>query len=290
MNFDFLKPNTLEELVQIMKCGGEDVKILAGGTDLIPSIKAEKVHPKAIVSIAEIKELQKITVDPVEGLTFGCGVTLHELENNKSIQENYKALYEGIHSMASTQIRNMGTVVGNICNAVPSADTAPALIALDGEIHIKSFKGERTVKAEEFFTGVCTTVLKPEEIVSDIHIPAPRGDAKSKYTKFTVRRALELAMAGVAVRTEEKDGTFSNVRIALGAVAPTPKLAENAMELLEGKPISRALIEDAAVKASEDDSSPISDKRASEEYRREIVRICTRDALIETSGLMGGNR
>lgn len=288
MNFSFYEPAGLEEAIEILQKNKGNAALLAGGSDLIPKIKAEKIDVEHIISINDMETLKNIDCSEVVGLTFGAAVTLRDLEKNADVKAQYPALYEGIHSMASTQIRNVGTVVGNICNAVPSADTAPALLVYDAEINIAGPEGIRTVKAADFFTGVCKTVLEPDEIVVSISLPAPAKESSSKYIKFTVRRALELAMVGVAVNGAAENGVCSDIKIALGAVAATPVRAANAEAYLKGKEITAEVIEEAALIASEKDCQPISDKRASAEYRKALVKSCTKDALSSIFNLDGG--
>lgn len=288
MNFEYYEPTSLKDVFHKLEQDPNSSVVIAGGTDVIPKIKSNEINPKHLISINKISKLHDIDYDDEKGLYFGAAVTLRTLEENEIIKKKYPALYESIHSMASTQIRNTATVVGNICNAIPSADTAPALIALDAIIKIGDEKSERSVNAPDFFTGVGETVLAPNEIVTGIQLPKPNNKSRSTYIKFTVRRALELAIVGVAVNCELEDDICKDVRIALGAVSPVPKRALNAEECLRGKAITEEIIKDAALIASEKDCSPISDVRASKNYRRNLVRICTKNALINLCGLEGG--
>ena len=214
-----------------------------------------------------------------KGLRFGTNVPIRVVENYEPVKKYYPALYEGAHSIASTQIRNMGTLVGNICNAVPSADSAPGMIVLDAIVHVESVEGKRDVPIAEFFTGVCKTVVKPNELVTGISFPVPAENSKSTYLPFTVRRALDLAMVSAAANVTVEDGVCKDIRIALGAVATTPKRAYNAEALLKGQKLTDDLIQKAAEVASQQDCSPISDLRASKEYRIELVKVLTRDAV-----------
>lgn len=187
--------------------------------------------------------------------------------------------------MASTQIRNRGTVAGNICNAVPSADTAPPLLVLDASVKLVSADSERVVPIKDFFTGVCRTVVQPNELMVAIMIPKKAKNAKDKYCKYTIRKALDLAMVGVGVNLTMEADVCKDVKIALGAVAVTPKYAEKAQEMILGKKMTPDLIKEAARLAGQEDCRPITDIRATADYRREMVRILTRDILLELSGL-----
>lgn len=288
MHFDYFKPKTIEETLSLLNESAGANALIAGGTDLIPKMKSGVIKVERLINLEDVSQLKKIEYNSESGLTFGATVTLRELEAVEHIKEKYRALYEGVHSMASTQIRNTATVAGNLCNAVPSADTAPALIALNAKITITGPEESKVVDVEDFFTGVCETVLQKGEIVTEINVP-PRGEAyDSTYIKYTVRKALELAMAGVAVSLKERNGICEDIRIGLGAVAPVPKRAFHAEHFLMGKELTQANILKASQIAGIDDCAPISDMRASEEYRREMVKICLKDAILGLIGKQGG--
>lgn len=258
---------------------GDAAKPVLGGTNLVPKMKAHVVTPQHVIALKQLKELQVLSFDEKDGLKIGAAVTLYDLEKFPAVKQYYPALYEGVHSIASTQIRNLGTLVGNACNAVPSADSCPALLVLDAVATIESVSGIRTVPMSDFFTGVCKTVVKPDELVTQISIPAPASGSHSMYYAHTIRRALDLAMVGSAVNVALENGVCSDIRIALGAVAATPRRAYHAEELLKGRTLTDELIEEAAVCASLHDCAPITDMRATEEYRRELVKVLTRNAL-----------
>ena len=283
--FEYHAPLTMEELFGILDEYQEKAVIIAGGTDVVPKLKGRVLSPEHVVDISGIKELSYLKYDEEKGLQIGSTLTLKELEASNIVKEKYPALYQGSSSIASTQIRNVATIVGNICNAVPSADSAPSLLVLGAKVKILSSKGERIVPIEEFFTGVCRTVLKRNEVVVEVQIPAPKAGVKSVYYSHTARRALDLAMVGVAVSGTVKDGKFEDVKIGLGAVAIIPKRALEAEALVNGKEVTKELIEEAAELACMKDCSPITDMRATSEYRREMVRVLTRNGLCEVAGL-----
>lgn len=279
-NPEYHSPQTLDEVLQLLDNYGEQAQIISGGTDLIPKMKARVLMPDHIIGLKQIENLDFIDYDSEKGLWLGPATTLGKTERHPIIQSLYPVLYEGIHSMASTQIRNAGTVIGNICNAVPSADTAPALLVLNAEIRISSSASERTVPIAEFFTGVCRTVLKPNEVVTGIHIPVPTEGAIMKYYKCSPRRALDLAVVGVATFVVVKDGICEDARIALGAVAVTPKRASRAEKMITGQKITPELITQVSEFAATEECSPIADMRATKEYRQELVRLSVRDGLL----------
>lgn len=279
-NFEYHVPACLSEALSLLKQYGSDGKIISGGTDLIPKIKAGVVKFDHLISLKQLDELRHITYEPGKGLTIGACVDLRTAEANETIRSLYPALYEGMHSMANTQVRNRGTIAGNICNAIPSADTAPALLVYDASLKICSADGTRIVPIREFFTGVCRTVLEPWELLTEIILPEPKAGAFSVYYKYAIRKALDLAMIGVAANVlTDDDNVVQDVRIALGAVAVTPKLAEKTQEYLLGQVLDEEHILHAAQLASQEDCLPISDIRATAEYRRRMVYIHVRDAL-----------
>lgn len=290
-SFDYMIPDSIEELLDMLDTYGENCKVIAGGTDLIPKVKAGIMHFKHLISLKNINELKEIRFNPKDGINIGANVPLRVCEADKNIQEHYPALYTGMHSMANTQIRNRGTITGNICNAVPSADTAPALIVYDAKIHIRSKNGgERTIAAEDFFTGVGRTVVEPNELVTSIHIPLPDPDSCSIYYKYTIRKALDLAMIGVASNIlVDENKIVKSARIALGAVAIKPVRAYKAEALITGKKLTEGLVEEASRLAGYEDCSPISDIRATAEYRKKMVYVNTRNALRKAAGIYETN-
>lgn len=280
-NFAYHVPGNLSEALTLLDQYGDTCKLIAGGTDLIPKLKAGVAKFDHMISLKKITELKTVRFDPEAGLTIGGCAGLRDVENNPDVQRWYPALYTGIHSMANTQVRNRGTVAGNICNAVPSADTAPALLVYGAKLKIQSIKGgERMVPIEDFFAGVCRTLLASEELLTEIILPLPPKDAYSVYYKYAIRKALDLAMVGVAACVQVDNGkVVTDAKLALGAVAPIPKRAVKAEAMILGKELTEDLILAAAKTASQEDCTPISDIRATEEYRREMVRVHMRDAL-----------
>lgn len=285
MSFEFHSPTTVSEVLELLGKYGKDAKILAGGTDVIPRIKAKVWDPEHIISLKKVDELHYITFDEKTGLHIGAGTPIREVEKNKVVKELYPALYEGAHAIASTQIRNFGTLVGNICNAVPSADSAPGLIVLNAKVIIKSLDKTREILVEDLFTGVCKTQLEPDELVVEIVVPRPREEEVSIYYAFTMRRALDLAVASVAANGVVNNGVVEEMKIALGAVAVTPKRAYNAEKYIVGKTLSEAVIAEAARIAAQDDCLPITDMRATAEYRREVIDVYTTNAIKHVAGL-----
>ena len=277
--FEYLTPKTIAEALSLLSQYKERAKVIAGGTDAVPQLKRREIKvPQYIIDLKGIPGLDYIKYDEVGGLALGALATIHAVETSSIIQEKFSILFQAAQSMASPQVRNRGTIVGNICNAVPSADTATALLTLEARLRLISQQGERMINVEEFFTGPNRTVLAAEEILREIQIPGLPPHAKGIYLKLTPRRAMDLAIVGVAVVVIPKDGLCNDIRIALGAVAPTPIRAKRAESILKGQKFDDKAIEKAAQTAAEE-SKPIDDHRASAEYRREMVKILTRRAI-----------
>ena len=274
--------NSVAEALELLGTYGSKAKIINGGTDIVPKLKRREITSlEYLIDIKQIPGLNYIKFDSSSGLAIGALSTISQLESSPIIKEKYQALYDAVHSMASVQVRNRGTIAGNICNAVPSADTAPALLVLDAEVEINSKKGRRNVNIEELFTGPGKTVIKHDEILVAINIPAVPKASRGKYIKLTVRHAMELAMVGVAVQMTVNSNICEDIKIALGAVSPVPMRARNAEAVIKGRPIDNELI-DKVAKVSSQECSPISDVRASADYRREMVKVLTKRAIVET--------
>lgn len=277
--FDYLAPKTTDEVLSLLSQYKGRAKVIAGGTDVVPQLKRREIKaPEYIIDLKGIQGLDYIKYDGDSGLSLGALVTIHAVETSSIIWGKFGVLFQAAESMASPQVRNRGTVAGNICNAVPSADTAPALLTLEAKLKLISQKGRRIVKIEDFFTGPNETVLADEEILQEIQVPDLPPYSKGIYLKLTPRKSMDLAVVGVAVVVIPEDGICNDIRIALGAVSPTPVRVGKAEAIIKGQRLSDEVIEKVAQTAAEE-CSPISDLRASAEYRREMVRVLTKRAI-----------
>jgi carbon-monoxide dehydrogenase medium subunit len=277
--FNYLAPRTLDEALSLLSQYKGRAKVIAGGTDFVPKLKRREIRPpQYVIDLKGIPGLDYIKYDADSGLSLGALVTIGTVETSPTIREKFSVLAQAAQSMASPQVRNRGTIAGNICNAVPSADTAPALLTLEARLKLISQKGERIVNIEHFFTGANQTALTDEEILQEIQLPAPPPNSNGIYLKLTPRRAMDLAIVGVAVVVIAEDRVCSDIRIALGAVAPTPIRAKGAEGILKGQKLDEEVIEKAAQTATKE-SQPIDDHRASAEYRRDMVKVLTKRAI-----------
>jgi len=275
--FEYVSPQSVQEACALLVQYGDSARVLAGGSDLLVKMKDGLMKPAYLVSLKNLDSLKSIRYETGTGVIIGARATHNEVMNNRLLQEKYRSVCEAAHSMAADQIRNIGTVGGNLVNAVPSADLPPILIALDARARIVGTNGERTISLEDFFLGPGKTVLEKGEILAEIIIP-DQPTTGSNYIKFGLRRAGALAVAGVASSVTVSDGTCRDVRVVLGAVAPTPMRARQAENVLRGKKISRGLIDEAGRIAAAE-SKPINDIRGSIEYRRNLVNVLTRRSL-----------
>ena len=272
--FEYFEPATLAEASALLARYGGRAQPLAGGTDLLVELKEQLRRADCVVNIKKIPGIAAWSYDRRAGLRIGALVTARELEISEVIRENYPSLLQAVRELGSIQVRNRATIVGNVCRASPSADTLPPLIADGAVLTIHGGQGTRRVAVEDFFAGPGKTVLKIDELVTGIAVPAPAPRTGKVYIKHGRRKAMELATVGVAVTLVPEQ----EARIVLGAVAPTPIRAKKAEALLRGKRIDSALIERAA-QAAVEESRPISNVRASADYRREMVAVLTRRAL-----------
>ena len=233
---------------------------------------------KYIIDLKTIADLNFIQRD-TQGLRIGAVTNLSDILESPLVRQLYPILTDALSVLASPQIRNTATMVGNLCNAVPSADSAPPLIALRAKLKVVNGMEERAVLVEDFFRGPGQTVLAPGELVTEIMIPAPEAPGAGTYLKHQLREEMDLAMVGVGVYLtfDTKKAICKEARIALGAVAPIPMRARKAEEVLKGQRLDSDLFETAGRIASEE-SKPIDDIRSSAEYRKHIVEVLTKRA------------
>jgi aerobic carbon-monoxide dehydrogenase medium subunit len=276
-DFDYYRPSTVDEACHLLARFGVDAKVLAGGTDLLPKMKNELITPRALVSLKSIPQIRGISHVRGKGLVISAGVTHNGLMNSFLLRERFPSIPEAAHTMANSQVRNLGTIGGNLVNAVPSADLPPILIALDAWVTLTGARGKRTMPLGEFFLGPQRSAILPDEILEEVTIP-DQPTTGSAYIKFGLRRSGALAVVGVAASVVAEGKAVRLARIVLGAVAPTPIRAKNAEETLVGKEASEEILEQVG-RAAAVECKPLSDLRGSEEYRRDMVRVFTKRAL-----------
>ncbi|TMA88635.1 MAG: xanthine dehydrogenase family protein subunit M [Deltaproteobacteria bacterium] len=278
---DYFEPKTVGEAVSLLAKYGAEAKVIAGGTDMLVDMKY-KEEPGCLINIKKIPGLSSIQENG-GSLRIGALTTIRDVETNILVRDKLTVLWESSHQFASLQIRNTATIGGNICRASPSGETLAPLLVLEAKGKCVSADGEKTEPFSSLFQGPGKTSLGSKGLLTEIDVPYPAPGSKSAYLKHAVRGAMDIAMVGVAVLVTP-DATKNNVqdvRIGLGAVAPTPIRATKTEALLRGKPLSAALIKEAAAMAA-GESSPIDDQRSSAENRRWIVEALTRRGLTQT--------
>jgi carbon-monoxide dehydrogenase medium subunit len=276
-SFQYHAPNSLEEACSLMLSVGEKGKLLAGGTDLLVKIKQDVIKPEHLVSLRRIRDLIFIQ-DDGSVVRIGALTPLQEIADSEVVRRKIPVLAEAASQIGSVQVRNRGTLGGNICNASPAADTIPPLICLDAKIRIKTLNGERETQIESLFIGPGKTDLQAGELVTEIIIPVPEGNAKGVYLKLGRRRAMDISIVGVGGLALFRNGRCETIRLALCSVAPTPIRAEQAESILKGMIADPNHILLAANEAASE-CQPISDVRGSANYRREMVKVLVEKAI-----------
>jgi carbon-monoxide dehydrogenase medium subunit len=278
LRFAYESAGTLDEAIATLTRLGAGTKVLAGGTDLLPQIKEHVVEPPAVLVLGAIPEMQVLEPTPDGGLRIGAMVRMRALERSPLVQGRYEAVAEGAKLVGSIQIRNLATLGGNICNAAPSADVVPALVAFGGEAVAVGPDGRRTLPLDGFFLGPRRTVLGPGELLVEVHLPAAPPRTGSAYLRHTPRMEMDIAVAGRAAVVTLEGGRIADARICLASVAPTPVRAPSAEAVLRGAEPADDIIRRAA-EAAAGDCRPISDVRGSEDYRRHLVTVLSERAL-----------
>ena len=272
--FEHYAPDSVEELLELLK-SKPNAKLIAGGTDLFLQMKEGTAQPETVVSLKNVEELGGFSVSK-NGYRLGTGMTLRRITRSNELTQNFPGLIYAAGVVASEQIRSLATLGGNICNASPSADMVPPLIALDAVVQLVSSQSQRDIPLAEFFKGPGESVLKSGEILHSIFLPQPSGSMI--YSKHAPRKYMDLAVVGVAVRLAKKHGKINEARVALGAVGPVPFRAEKTEALLAGQTLTTELMREAGEMAA-GECVPIDDIRGSAWYRKRMVKVHVRRNL-----------
>jgi len=266
--FRALIPRSVQEALELLS-KKKGAMLLAGGSDLVVKLKERKVTPRYIIDITHLKELKFIREDG-ECLLIGPLVTHSELSMSDLIDKYAPVLKEAVRCLGSPQIRNIGTIGGNIVTASPVADTVPPLFVLDATLTLRKKDGERRVHIRDFGVGPQKSIIEPTEMLTEIRVKKMGENEVGFYRKLGQRKALAISKVSVAFWAKMSDRVFEDVKIALGAVAPRVVYAQKAMEFLRGKPASVDVIKMAS-EVIKSDCTPITDIRSTEEYRREMT-------------------
>jgi 4-hydroxybenzoyl-CoA reductase subunit beta len=317
--FKLLRPRTLDEALSHLAKHGGNTRLLAGGTDIIPSMRQKLFEPQYLLDIRHIAELKGIRTQPNRDVEIGALTTLSAIEKSSLLRSQYPVLTEAAATIASPVLRNMGTIGGNICldtrclwynqslqwrkacgfcikkdgdlcHVAPggskcwaafSGDTPPALLCLNAEIEIAGPSGTRRIALRDFYTGLGDTYrkLQPDEVLTRIFLPASSANYKGVYRKLRIRGSIDYPLAGVAVTMKRSNGHISDARVALTAVNPAPVLVKGASQALEGKSMDESLAELVGDLAART-AKPLTTSALTPEYRREMIRVFTKRAVL----------
>jgi aerobic carbon-monoxide dehydrogenase medium subunit len=279
--FEYLQPATIQQALEWLNTYRGQARVLAGGTDLYLRLRKGVFLPDYVIDLKRVPSLDYITPNRGGGVQIGPITLQADVAHSALIQQLYPALAEAAGWVGAVQTRNRATLVGNLCNASPAADTAPALLSYDAQVSIASQQGERTLPLLEFFVGPGKTALQDNELVAEIRLPPPPPQSGAAFFRRT-RTAMDIAVVCGAALLQLSNGTCQNARIALGAVGPTPLRATRAEAALRGQALTEQVIEEAGRLAAEE-ARPIDDVRSTAEYRREMVRVLTRRCLSQAT-------
>lgn len=290
--FDFKVATNLADALNQLDQAGPDARLLAGGTDLVLSMKKKKILPSTLISLQSVANLEYIKED--NGVIHIGAMAKHaDLAVHPLLMEQIPVLCEAVGLIGSWQVRNIGTIGGNLCNASPAADSAPPLLVLDAEIVLVGQQGERIVPITSFFRGPAQTVMQSNEILKEIRVKKPNNHSSGCYLKLRRRKAVDVSIAGVAVQVESDSSgqVTEQVKVALGGVAPMPIRVPEAEKCLEGLSIEEALEKihiSAEIAASA--AEPIDDVRASADYKRTVVNVFVQRSARQVLTTIKNNR
>jgi carbon-monoxide dehydrogenase medium subunit len=282
---NYMSPTSIDEALQLLKDYSDKATIIAGGTDLIPQLRSGTISPEYLIDVRQLPmhhiERKK------DQVRLGARVTQAMVLESRELTDLFPALAEACRAVGGPTIRNRATLGGNLANASPAADSAPPLLALDADVFLEKEGSRRVISLDAFFRGPGETVIEADELLTEICIPILPPKTNTKFIKLGVRGAMAIAIASVAVRLSfDQKRKIETARIALGSVAPTPLRSLSAEQLLEGESLSRTLINEAALKA-EEDTSPISDVRASADYRKKMISVLVQRCLHQIKDELG---
>jgi carbon-monoxide dehydrogenase medium subunit len=285
---EYIKPTSLEEASKFLAAHAGEARPFSGGTDCFVRLRDGVLKLNYLVDVKNLDGTKEISFDPKKGLTIGAAVTMNRVAVNPDVIKHYSNLVEAVNSVASYQLRNRATIIGNICNASPAGDTIGTCLALDGVLNIHGMSGSKQIPLNSFFIAPGKTVLQPGDIVVSITLPVPPQGFFGVYKKLGRNVISDLSIVGVTVLGYPSKETASGYkfRIALASVAPVPFVASKAEAVLAEKKITPDVIKEAA-QAAMDSITPIDDVRGSARYRKYMVRNLTREALTEVWSKLG---
>lgn len=282
--FDYVEPEAPQAVAAALAEYGDQARLMAGGTDLLVQMKLERRSPTCVVGLRRVPSLRRVEYE--RGLEIGAAASVRRVGTAAVVRERYTALAEACQAFSTVQIMVMATVGGNLCNASPAADTAPPLLAFDARLRLVSPSMTREVPLDRFFTGPGRTVLAAAEFVESVWVPPPEGPTGSAFLKVG-RVAADISKVCVAVKLVREGARVRDCRVALGAVAPTPRRAVRAEAVLVEEPLTARVVEEAARLAREE-IEPITDVRSTAAYRRYVAGVLVQDGLRRAWARAGG--
>lgn len=273
-DFTYLKPGSVKEALQMLAEHQDECKIICGGQSLLIVMRQGLVTPDYVVDIKGVKELSYINYDAKDGLKMGATTTHRAIEKSALVKEKYPVLVEMEELLASIQVRNWGTIGGNLAHADSAGDPAPVLMAMNGSVKVASAKGERTISLDDFYTDLFETAMNKDEMVVEVQVPPRPAKSATKYQKFNLLDS-DQGIVAVAVTVTMDGDTCKDARVVLGNAAPTTIRAKEAEKVLIGAKLTDAVFEKAG-EAAAAECQPVADIHASEEYRRHLIKILTK--------------
>lgn len=278
-NFDYLEPESVAEASAQLRAHGDDSVLIAGGTALLLALRLGLVEPSYLVSLERVAGVNEITFSGNEGLRLGAMIRHADIERHPLIIENYPILAEMASVVAGPQIRNRGTLGGNLCYGDPASDPPAVLLVLDATVTLEDDSKSRSLPLSEFLVGYYETALAPGEILTEIQAPPQPRNSGAAYIRHTITGMEERPFLGIAARlTLDGDRSCAGARLAVSAIAPVAQRLTQTETLLVGKELSEAAFA-AAADAAAQEVAPISDYKASEDYRRHVVGVMTKRIL-----------
>ena len=278
--FDYVAPKSIDAAVSILNQNGDQARMIAGGTDILVMMRAGRRLADIVVDVKEIPELNQMAYNPQTGLTLGAAVPCHRIYEDATLAAAYPGLIDAASLIGGIQIQGRASIGGNLCNAAPSGDSIPAVIALSGICNIAGPNGTRQLPAEDFCTAPGQNALQRGELLVSISFPAPQANSGANYQRFIPRNEMDIAVAGVgsSVVLDPSGQTFVSARISLASVAPTPVFSRAAGDSLAGNPVSDDAIRQASELAMAD-AKPINDMRGTIRQRTHLIGVLTRRTL-----------
>lgn len=278
--FDYVRAQSVDEVVSLLSQNGDQARVLSGGTDLLVALREGRRQAKVVIDVKGLAETSRIDYSPEKGLTFGASVPCHRLYNNKEVAAAYPGLMDSVHLIGGVQIQGRASVGGNLCNASPAADSIPTLIAYNATCVIAGPNGTRELPVSEFCVAPGRNALQNGEFLVSLKLPPVKKNSGAAYLRFIPRNEMDIAVvgAGAYVELDESRNNFVTARVSLGAVAPKPLFIQEAGDSLAGKAVTADNIA-AAAQIAQAAATPITDMRGTAEYRKHLSAVLARRVL-----------